>query len=42
MVGDNRLVKWATKLGDRITGTEIRYFEGNEIDDAWEWVEQNE
>lgn len=42
IVGDNRLVKWATELGDRITGTEIRYFEGDEIDDAWEWVDKDE
>lgn len=42
IVGDNRLVEWATELGDRITGTEIRYFDEEEIDDAWGWVQEDE
>lgn len=38
IVGDDRLVEWATELGDRIVGTEIRYFKEDDINDAWEWV----
>jgi hypothetical protein len=39
IVGDNRLVEWASDLGDRLVGTDIRYFDEHELDDAWAWVQ---
>lgn len=38
VVGDSRLMRWASELGDRFTRVEIRYFGETEMDDAWEWV----
>jgi len=39
VVGHSRLMEWASALGDRFTGVEIRYFEESEIGDAWDWLE---
>lgn len=41
VVGDSRLVEWATELGDRLVDTEVRYFEGDDLDDAWAWVRRD-
>lgn len=41
LVGDSRLVEWASELGDRVTSTDIRYFDEDDLDAAWEWVEES-
>lgn len=42
VVGDSRLIRWASELSDRFTRVQIRYFDETEIDDAWAWVEREQ
>lgn len=39
VVADSTLLKWATKLGDKATEADVRYFEAADIEDAWNWVD---
>ena len=39
VVGDGRLLEWATRVGDRITGIDVRHFKEADIETAWEWLE---
>lgn len=38
VVGDSALLEWATEFGDHVTDVDCRYFEADDIDDAWAWV----
>lgn len=41
VVGDSSLMKWATKAGDRASEAEVRYFEEEQLAEAWDWVREN-
>ncbi len=40
IVGENRLEKWMTVLGDAFTKTQIRYFEYQDNQAAWDWLRE--
>lgn len=42
VVGDSKLMEWVVALEDRFVDIDIRYFDGEEIDDAWEWLREDE
>jgi hypothetical protein len=42
VVGDNRLLEWVTDLEDRVTGVDLEYFGAADLDDAWEWLREDE
>jgi len=40
IVGDSDLIGWVVELEDRLTGTDLEYFEEDEFDEAWAWVRE--
>ncbi|MCD2198867.1 MULTISPECIES: STAS/SEC14 domain-containing protein [unclassified Halobacterium] len=42
VVGDNRLLEWVTDLEDRVTDVDLEYFGAADLDDAWEWLREDE
>lgn len=38
VVGDSTLMKWATKLGDKATAADVRYFDTADLEQAWDWI----
>ncbi|MFC6904515.1 STAS/SEC14 domain-containing protein [Halalkalicoccus tibetensis] len=41
VVGDDSLIEWGTEASDLVTDTEIEFFEEDELDEAWEFVEDD-
>ena len=39
IVGENKWEKWMSSICKPFTMAKIQYFEANEIDTAWEWLE---
>lgn len=42
VVGASSLLEWSSRVADRVTRPDIQYFESEDIEDAWEWVEAGE
>ncbi|AGB39110.1 SpoIIAA family protein [Natronococcus occultus] len=40
VVGDDSVLEWGTELSDRVTETDIEFFDAEDLDDAWEYVEE--
>ncbi|WP_447971476.1 STAS/SEC14 domain-containing protein [Nitrospira sp. M1] len=38
IVGDQRWLDWYTKIFNHLVKTELRYFQQEQIDEAWRWV----
>ncbi|MFC7199638.1 STAS/SEC14 domain-containing protein [Halospeciosus flavus] len=41
IVGDSKLVEWVTELEDRLTDIDLQYFEEEDLDEAWAWLEDS-
>lgn len=39
VVGDGDLLEWASNVADRVTEPDVKYFEEDALDTAWDWVE---
>ncbi|WP_435102167.1 STAS/SEC14 domain-containing protein [Halarchaeum sp. P4] len=39
VVGDSRLLEWVTDVEDHLTSIDLRYFDEDEMDEAWDWLE---
>ena len=42
ILGENRLEKWMTALGNAFTKTEVRYFERQDNQAAWDWLRESD
>lgn len=40
VVGDDSAPEWGTELSDRVTETDIEFFDAENLDDAWEYVKE--
>lgn len=40
VVGDDSVLERGTELSDRVTETDIEFFDAENLDDAWEYVEE--
>ena len=40
VVGDDSVHEWGTKLGDRVTETDLEFFDAKSLDEAWEYVRE--
>ena len=38
VVGDQRWLEWCTKAFSPMTKTELKYFQPNQLAEAWQWV----
>lgn len=41
VVGDDSAIKWGTEISDRVTETDIEFFDDGNLEEAWEYVEEN-
>lgn len=39
VVGESSLLEWSSEIADRVTEPDFEYFEQDDIDDAWNWLE---
>ncbi len=40
LVGDARWQEWAPRLADVLTQGEARYFDNSQLEEAWDWIQQ--
>lgn len=38
MVGERKLDKWMARLTEPFTQSEVRYFDADQLEDAWDWI----
>ncbi len=39
VVGDKKWEEWASAISGFFTGSDVRYFDRNQMDEAWDWLE---
>ncbi|MFC7137578.1 STAS/SEC14 domain-containing protein [Halobaculum litoreum] len=40
IVGQGRLLAWASGVADRLTDVEVEFFDHDDRDEAWDWISE--
>ncbi|WP_284014768.1 STAS/SEC14 domain-containing protein [Halobaculum litoreum] len=40
IVGQGRLLAWASDVADRLTDVEVEFFDHDDRDEAWDWISE--